>query len=177
MAKQSKLDPYADEIIQWRVEGKDYRQITALLGEKGIDVTFPTVSRWYRKQASLVTQQQARVALQIQVTRELIETEWAKQIHEFYGNYALAKEQGQHAEEEYQRAVDENDAAAQERWDLERHTGPAMAVWGRLWVDAVKAVAAKLVPSPTPVTLAAEGEGGMTAQEFWAKIRAERDEE
>ncbi len=172
----SKLDPFADEIIALRENGEGFRAIANFLKERrDTPVHHATVAAWYKARTSLTTRQALqRGDAKLLVTRELIETEWAKQIQEFYGNYDAARKQGQRAEAEYRRAVEAEDAEAQERWDLERHTGPAMAVWGRLWVDAVKTVASKLVPSPTPVRLAAETEGEMTAEEFWEKIRAER---
>ncbi|MCJ2530769.1 MAG: hypothetical protein LN413_00410 [Candidatus Thermoplasmatota archaeon] len=174
---RSVLDSYADQVIAWRLEGKTYREIAALLKEEnGVAISFVAVGNWYRRQALQVKTARGQAALQIQLTRELIETEWAKQIYEFYGNYDAAKKQGQHAEAEYQRALEANQADEAERWDLERHTGPAMAVWGRLWVDAVKTVASKLVPTPTPVRLATEKEGEMTAEEFWERIREERED-
>ncbi len=163
----SKLDPFTDDIIQWRVEGKTYRDIAALIKGKGVDVSFAAVGVWWRSQIGLVTTQQQKAATQFRATRTVIETEWAEQMHEWKGNYDAAKEAGAHAEKMFLECASADDEAGMERWDNERRSaGPAMAVWARLYHDAWKAMMSKLIPSPTPVSLSDESVERMSVEEF-----------
>ncbi len=139
MVRKSKLDSYASEIIKWRVEGRNYREIADLLRGRGLRVAFVTVARWYRRQMSLDTQQQTRVALQIQAAKVVMESEWATQMSEFYGNYRQALTDG---------------------------NTPAAVAWARLWHEAWKAMLQKVVPNPRPVSLAMESEDRMSIEEF-----------
>ena len=138
--RPSKLDPFAQEIVAWRSEGKGYRTIANLLkNRKNLNISFVTVARWYNKRNAHVAQRIERAELQIEVTQQVIESEWATQMSEFHGNYRQALEGG-----------DE----------------PAAVAWARLYHDSWKAMMQKVIPTPTPVTLADQTKDQMSVEEF-----------
>ena len=49
MARRSKLDEVKDQVLEWARQGKETRQIKALLKERGIEISHVTVANNIKK--------------------------------------------------------------------------------------------------------------------------------
>ncbi len=141
--RPSKVDPYIDEILRWRAENMGTRAIARRLKEeRGFSVSHNTVARQIARRLRPVAIQTIQKAeVRTSITRELIESHFGRILAE--------------AEAGFDGTSDE---IVKQRW---------MA----LWEKTVHDLAAKFIPSPTPVTLADETRGRMSAKEFWRRIK------